>query len=663
MRTHFDLYSRANQYVLDGCCFAVSLTAAYMLRIEGWPTGADLTHLILWLPILVAARLFLHRIWGIYRQVWKFVSFSDTIQIAKSIAAVTALLVILRFCVPGTGALSQFVRIPASIIAIEGLLSFISSMGVRALRRVQYQHLRRAAAARVQRAPLKRALLYGAGRAGIMLRRELEAGRTYEVVGFVDDDPMKVGTVISNMQVVGSGDQLSQLVKTFNADEVIISMATANRSVLARTLTKCRRAGVTGKIIPGLQELLTGQLQLGQPHETRGEDVLGRESVQVPRFEQIAGDTYRSKRVLVTGAGGSIGSELVRQLVRLQPSKIAVLDKDENSVFELDQELRRRKPSVYVEPMVADIRNCSRLRALFHDFCPEIVIHAAAHKHVPLMEMQPCEAVLNNVGGTRNVLDAAAQFNVERFVFISSDKAVNPTNVMGATKRIGELLVQTRARTSRTRAACVRFGNVLGSRGSVIPIFNRQIADGGPVTVTHPDIIRYFMTIPEAVQLILCAGTLANNGEIFVLDMGKPRNILELAREMILLSGFEPEKDIETRITGLRPGERLHEELSADSEKCLPTGFEKITVIAAGMFDEIAFARDVQLLMQHALNNSRFQIDKLLARMHMGFQSQAKPPLLCRTSNAMTSLEEIEDAREVIETRAHTESLITGIEG
>jgi FlaA1/EpsC-like NDP-sugar epimerase len=318
---------------------------------------------------------------------------------------------------------------------------------------------------------------------------------------------------------------------------------------------------------------------------------------------------------------------LVRQLVGLVPAKIAILDKDENSIFELEQELRRRKTPVLIEPEIANVRDSDRLRAIANDFRPEVVFHAAAHKHVPLMEMHPCEAVLNNVGGTCNVLKMTERFGVERFVFISSDKAVNPVNVMGATKRLGEMFVQASARASKTRMACVRFGNVLGSRGSVIPLFQRQIAEGGPVTVTHPDVVRYFMTIKEAVQLILCAGTQAQDGQIFVLDMGKPRNILELAREMILLSGLEPGTDIETCITGLRPGEKLREELAAPSEQLLPTCFRKLSVIQPQRWDKRMLSDVLARLLQGAQANDRSQVCDILATMGLGPESERPFPL------------------------------------
>jgi len=625
MKKYFDFYSRTNQVIFDGISFSLAFVLAYSIRFEGWPSHSDLRQMYLWLPILVAARILVHFSRGIYRQVWKFISFSDVIQIAQSVALVSSVLVVLRFVFLGTGQFSEWIRIPISIIVLEGLLSLTASMLIRGARRALYAHQKRAVAFDGQQMRPKRVLLYGAGRAGIMLRKELETNCTYKVVGFIDDDPMKVGTIISNTHVLGNGDRLASLVEKHRIEEVIISMATASRQTLARTLAKCRQTSVPAKIIPSLQEVLSGQVQISQLRDTRVEEMLGRASVEVSNFEFGTGSTYREKRVLVTGAGGSIGSELVRQLVRLKPAKIAILDKDENSIYELEQELRLQKSRIPILPQIADVRDNSRLRAVFREFCPEILFHAAAHKHVPLMEMHPCEAVVNNVAGTKNVLDLANECGVERFVFISSDKAVNPANVMGTTKRIGEMLVQASATRNATRVACVRFGNVLGSRGSVIPLFKKQIAEGGPVTVTHPDVVRYFMTIQEAVQLILCAGTQAENGEIFVLDMGRPRNILELAREMISLSGLEPERDIKTTITGLRPGEKLTEEVFAPSEKLLPTRFEKLSLIEPGNCDHRAFLESVSRLVLAARNNDSYRVHEILGSMDLGFQS--KEPL------------------------------------
>jgi FlaA1/EpsC-like NDP-sugar epimerase len=623
-------YTRRNQIILEGLLFFLSFASAYLLRFEGWPPQSAVTQFLFWLPILVLARIASHGALGIYRRVWRFVSISDAVEITKSIALVSSVLVVLRFAIAGKDSFSELVRVPVSVIFLEGLLSLTASFGIRVLRRLHYAQERKQFSSMK---PAKRVLLYGAGRAGIMLRKEMENSNAYEVVGFIDDDPLKVGSVIGDTRVLGDGAHLESIVSDHHIDEIIISMATASRATLAKTLAKCRRAPVVAKIIPSLQEILSGQIQISQLRDTQVEEVLGRESIEVRDFEALAGPSYRGKRVLVTGAGGSIGTELVRQLIRLNPSKIAILDKDENSVYELEQELHRLNLSFSIEPQIADVRDADRMRALFSEFRPQAIFHAAAHKHVPLMEIHPCEAVLNNVGGLRNILDMSAEFRVERFVFISSDKAVNPYNVMGATKRIGEMMVQSQLRPGSMHFACVRFGNVLGSRGSVIPLFKKQIAEGGPVTVTHPDVVRYFMTIPEAVQLILCAGTLAKRGEIFVLDMGNPRNILELAREMILLSGLEPEKDIFTKITGLRPGEKMHEELVAPSESLSETTLEKLSFIAPQLFDSTSLHLNVNYLLQAARNNDRRRLLELLHIMGLGFQGAYPLALAAGTTN------------------------------
>jgi FlaA1/EpsC-like NDP-sugar epimerase len=563
--------------------------------------------------------------------VWKFVSFDDAIEISKSIALVSLALAALRFGIRGSSPLAEWLRIPLSVIALDGLLALLGSLGLRGIRRTVYAQQRKTAE---PKSISRRVLLYGAGRAGIMLLKELELNHAYDVIGFIDDDPNKVGSIICSVRVAGNGDSLAQVAQRLRPDEIIVSMATASPATLAQTLAKCQRANIPAKIIPSLKEVLAGHVRISQLREIRIEEILGRESVEMPEFESVAGSAYAGKRILVTGSGGSIGSELVRQLTRLGPVEIAILDKDENSIYDLEQELKRRRVGATIAPQIADVRDAGRLRAIFERVRPEVVFHAAAHKHVPLMEEHACEAVINNVAGTQNVIELAEEFGVQRFVFISSDKAVCPANVMGATKRIGELLVQASVGLRRTRFACVRFGNVLGSRGSVIPLFQNQIAAGGPVTVTHPEVVRYFMTIQEAVQLILCAGTIALGGETFVLDMGKPRNILEIARQMILLAGMEPDSDIEIAITGLRPGEKLYEELNAPTEVLRRTHIEKLSVIEPTPRDASALAADVRRLMQAARLNEPEQLLEILHSMDLGF---SRPALKTLTAAAGAS--------------------------
>jgi FlaA1/EpsC-like NDP-sugar epimerase len=538
--------------------------------------------------------------------------------IAGSLGLVTLVLTGLRAFYPVDGIAAQWLRVPVSIIALEFLLSLTGSVSARALRRLIYEWRRRQGV-RVYN-DYKRLILYGAGEAGIQLLRELRGRPDMEVAGFVDDDPRKVGTVIAGAKVLGSGESLENLVYQAGVDEVVISLGDPSPATVARITARCN--GLPVKIIPSRLELMSGRVHISQMRDVSIKDLLGRGAVELSKLDQGTRQTYEGKRILVTGAGGSIGSELVRQLIPANPETIAILDKDENSVYELEQELVQKGSAVHIDPYIADIRHVGRLHGVFSDFKPQLVFHAAAHKHVPLMERHPPEAVLNNVCGTQNLLEVARAHGVEQFVYISSDKAVNPVNVMGATKRIGEMLVQSYARTGSMRAACVRFGNVMGSRGSVVPLFMKQIARGGPITVTHPDIVRFFMTIPEAVQLVLCAGTLANRGEVFVLEMGSPRRILELAHRMIQLAGLEPGKDIQVSIVGLRPGEKLSEELTCANESLSRTRFEKISMIKPRPFNDAQFLDRVLWLVRTAERNNASLIYEVLTEMDLGFFAQ-----------------------------------------
>ncbi len=630
MPPKFDPYARRNQPIIDGLIFACSFAAAYLIRFEGLPTWAHSKQLYLWLPYLIAARLYVNWRLGIYRFIWRYVSLSDAIAIGRSLSLVPALLLLLRFFYPDWAPFALRVRIPISVIALEFLMSLTGTLGARILRRVLYER-GQPVALTSDNGP-KRILLYGAGRAGLILLKEFKTQGNADVVGFVDDDPKKIGTIISGTRVLAGSESLEKIVHQHRVDEVVISIATASRKMLRQFLEKCGRIPVPAKIIPTLQELIQGRVNISQVRQVRIEDLLGRDSVKVTEFDEQVRQVYTGKRILVTGAGGSIGSELVRQLLLLDPASIAILDKDENSIYELEQEVAYRFPDARIEPQIADIRHQEGLMGLFAEFKPQVVFHAAAHKHVPLMEKYPCEAVFNNVYGTKTLLDACSENGVERFVFISTDKAVNPTSVMGATKRVGEMLVQALANGGSLPSACVRFGNVMGSRGSVIPLFQKQIAEGGPITVTHPEVVRFFMTIPEAVQLVSCAGTLGRDGEIFVLDMGNPRNILDLAREMVLLSGYEPGKDIEISITGLRPGEKLVEELVGPDENACPTRFERLSVVVPHAFNAETVFENVTRLVNAAQQNDRKQVYQVLLGMGLGFSpvydenTRALPP-------------------------------------
>lgn len=616
----FNAHAHAGHVIIDSGIITLSVAAAYLIRFEGVPTGADAKQFLLWLPILLAMRLLVNSARRVYRFMWRFACLSDAIALAQSLFLVTLFLIALRLFYPAHAPLSLWVRLPLSIIALEYLLSLTGCLGARAVRRIVYERRHRLPVRPGKM--LKRVLLYGAGTAGIMLIRELVNHADIEIAGFVDDDPMKVGAVISGVKMLGNGESLREIISRNRVDEVVVSIAAASPKLLIRILSRCKQCSVPAKIIPSLRELLSRETSISQVREIHIGDILGRESIEVNEFDPRMRPAYACKRILVTGAGGSIGSELVRQLLFLDPHSIAILDKDENSIYELEQELKVNRSKVHIEPVIADVRNQARLFAILGEFKPEVVFHAAAHKHVPLMEKNPCEAILNNVCGTRNLLDACQQDGVERFVFISSDKAVNPTNVMGATKKLGEMLVQAYANGGPMRMACVRFGNVMGSRGSVIPLFQKQIAQGGPITITHPDIVRFFMTIPEACQLVLCAGSLANRGEIFVLDMGSPRNILDLAQQMVRLCGLEPGNDIQIEITGLRPGEKMHEELVGCSEQISPTLFEKVSMIVGrSLNDQESFFAGLGSLIRAAQRNDSHAVYDTLSVMRLGFST------------------------------------------
>jgi FlaA1/EpsC-like NDP-sugar epimerase len=429
-----------------------------------------------------------------------------------------------------------------------------------------------------QAAKLKRFLIIGAGNAGEALLRELHRMpvEQYDVIGFVDDDPAKHGVSIHGIPVLGRINQLAEICKKQNIDEIAIAMPSATAKQLRRVVQICEGAKVRFQTVPSVTDIASGRYRVSQIRNVDINDLLGREAVQLDL--EIIQQYLTNKVILVTGAGGSIGSEMSRQVCHFDPKLLLLVEQAENALFFIERELRKSFPQVAMEAVICDITDKVRVEQLFEKFKPDVVIHAAAHKHVPLMELNPGEAIKNNVIGTRTVADTADKYGAENFVMISTDKAVNPTSIMGSSKRVAEMYIQDLNRTSKTHFVTVRFGNVLGSNGSVVPIFKNQIAAGGPVTVTHPEMRRYFMTIPEASQLVLQAASMGKGGEIFVLDMGEPVKIVDLAKELITLSGFRPGEDIEIIFTGTRPGEKLFEELSIKGEDMVPTRHPKIGI-------------------------------------------------------------------------------------
>jgi FlaA1/EpsC-like NDP-sugar epimerase len=513
---------------------------------------------------------------GIYRRYWRFASVDELLLLVYGLSVAVVSLGIVVFA--GSWLLPQSMLVPRSVPIIFLLLAMVGTAGPRLLLRLVMPRRRH-----TNSEPFKAVLIMGAGNAGRLIVRELSQNpqlRT-RVVGFVDDDRTKQGMHIHGVPVLGGRQDIPELVQRHMIKEVIIAMPAAPGKIIRDVVRTCESVGIQAKTMPGLYELLGGKVSVEQVRHVEIEDLLRRAPVQADTA--AISDLLRSRRVLVTGGGGSIGSELCRQILRCGPAELIVLGHGENSVFEIQNELNRlvslnqhAQTFTKVSAVIADIRFADRIQTVFEAYRPEIVFHAAAHKHVPLMEACPGEAVTNNILGTQNVLNAARSVDVDRFVMISSDKAVNPTNVMGASKRVAEMLVHQAAKASGKSYVAVRFGNVLGSRGSVVLTFKKQIADGGPITLTHPDMKRYFMTIPEAVTLVLQAGVLGNGGEVFVLDMGEPIKISDLAKDMIRLSGLEVGRDIDLVYTGTRPGEKLFEELFVKGETYDRTSHNKV---------------------------------------------------------------------------------------
>lgn len=559
-------------FAVDVALIAVAYVAAFLLRFD-FSIPADQWAIFLkglWIVLAIKPLVFL--VSGLYRNLWRYASLHDAMEIFKVITISTVMAVFTVMYV------RHFDSFPRSIFILDWFLLFslvsASRLVWRIYREMYYLPLKASGAG-------KKTLIIGAGEAGSMLLKEMrkQHGSEYNIIGFVDDDRQKQGMMLHRVPVIGTIDHLKGLVRKHKIEEIVVAIPSAHGKMLRRIVGACEKAKVAVKTIPGITDIITGKIAISQIKDVDIEDLLGREPVVLD--EQSISSYLTGKKILISGAAGSIGSEICRQVARFNPAKIILLDAAETPLFYTEKELAEKYPELRIIPLVADIRNSARIEMVFDQFMPEVVFHAAAYKHVPMMEYNPVEAVTNNTLGTRKLADAAHRFGVKNFVMISTDKAVNPTNVMGASKRAAEIYVQALAQKSQTRFTTVRFGNVLGSNGSVIPIFKEQISKGGPVTVTDPDIMRYFMTIPEATQLVLQAGCIGKGGEIFVLDMGEPVRIVELAKELIHLSGLVPYEDIDIVITGLRPGEKLFEELLIQGEGIKPTSHEKIKVAAA----------------------------------------------------------------------------------
>lgn len=574
------LSHRLGQIVVDAVLIGLAFWLAFALRFESadWPRRFErLFNETVLIVVLIKLTVFL--IARFYTKWWRYTSLRDlqSIILASSVASLAVFSLFALWDtgrVPLIGALKPDVKasLPLGVQALDLLLTLALVGGARLLVRSLIE--RPSSGSLVGRSDGRRVLICGAGNAGNTLLREISrnANLGYVPVGLIDDDPRKRRMRVLGARVLGGRDDLARILREREVDEVMIAMPSAPGASIQEIVRTCRAAEVPCTTLPGLPELITGDVTVSQLREVRVEDVLGRDPVEI---DFARASRYLTGRVvMVTGAGGSIGSEICRQVARAGVRRLVMIDHAENNLFEIDLELRERGHAGLV-PVIADCKDASDLDAVFAREKPEIVFHAAAYKHVPMMELNPLQAVANNALATRTMADCAERHGVQRFCLISTDKAVEPETIMGATKAIAERLIEARG-GSGTRFAAVRFGNVLGSSGSVLPIFRRQIAEGGPVTVTHPDMVRYFMTIPEATQLVIEATGIAEGGDVFVLDMGEPVRIMELAEKMIELSGHEPGRDIPIEVTGIRPGEKLFEELFNVDEEVKPTRYGKI---------------------------------------------------------------------------------------
>ena len=590
---------------MDIFIVAIAPYLSLYIRLEGATNNPFYDQLFHILPAFVVIRLITFYFFGLYKRLWRYASIDEVVVI---VGAVTVSSTFIAGYIYGVGAF-----LPRSIHFLDWLCTILFIGASRFCVRLGHywrKHKNKNNCVNV--------LIVGAGDAGAMIARDIQQ-RCYaskNLVGFVDDDQYKHRQRLFGVRVLGVCKNISSIVDKYQVDEIIIAMPSLKGTILRKIINECKATKCSVKTLPGMYELIDGKVSIQQLRNVDLEDLLRRDPVTLD-MEEIS-SYLTGKRVLVTGAGGSIGSELCRQIAKMSPKMIILVGKGENSIYEIDRELQGKYPDLAIEAVIADVRDEKRIHSVFKQCKPQVIFHAAAHKHVPLMEAQPSEAVRNNVFGTKTVTEAADRFNAEIFVMISTDKAVNPTSVMGATKRVAELIVQNLSKSSNTKFVAVRFGNVLGSRGSVIPLFKKQIAQGGPITITHPDMKRYFMTIPEASQLVLQAGALAKGGEVFVLDMGEPVRIVDMASDLIQLSGLVPDRDIKIQFSGLRPGEKLFEELLTAEEGTTSTKHQKIFVANLKKVDEQKLYHGLTMLKNEARTD---QVIKILMNLIPTYKS------------------------------------------
>ncbi|HMS64802.1 MAG TPA: nucleoside-diphosphate sugar epimerase/dehydratase [Ignavibacteria bacterium] len=612
--------------ILDLFFLSLSPFFAIVLRLDGNIDFNIYLVGLIWIAIIsLAIKLFVFYKMGLYKRYWNSASIDELAKIIYIVFTAVAIETVV-FVIFYNLSLFNFETLPLSLPLLDGILTFIVVASTRfSIRLTERLNERRKMSYHGERV-----LVVGSGKSGTSIVQEMQRNPQLGLnpVAFVDDDNDKRGLKIRGVPVMGTRSSIPEIISKLDINKVIIAMPTAPGSDIRDIVSICRNTGVQTRTIPGIFEILDESVRIDSIREVQIEDLLRREPVQI-NFKSVA-DFIKGKKVMVTGSGGSIGSELCRQIINCNPSEIILLGQGENSIFEIHHEVLKRLSltngkfhQTEVRAFIANIRSYGRLENIIASTKPDVIFHTAAHKHVPMMELNSCEAISNNVRGTQNLVELSQKHNVEHFVFISTDKAVNPSSIMGASKRVAEMIVLKAARESGKNFSVVRFGNVLGSRGSVVLTFKKQIAEGGPITITHPDIERFFMTIPEAVQLVLQASVIGNGGEIFVLDMGKALKIIDLAKDIIRLSGYEEGKDIKIISTGLRPGEKLYEELFIEGEKYEKTIHGKILIAAnASQFIPDHFEANLELLLEKRYDNDKESIINLLKQLVPEYTSQ-----------------------------------------
>lgn len=593
---------------LDALIIIISMAGALWIRFDfhfGDISQEFIETVHDYLPVNIIVTILIYLIFKLYTSLWRFAGAEEMKNVI--------LAGILSTAVQTIGMKAGGFAIPRSYpflyLLLLVCLTVISRFSYRFLR-LFYHNVQN-----MRKKKVMHTMIVGAGAAGYMIAREMKRSKhlNKKVCCIIDDSTSKIGTYLQGIPIVGGKEKIPYFAEKYGIEEIVIAIPSLTHAAQQELLDICQQTTCKILILPGVYQLINEEVSVSMLREVQIEDLLGREPVNL-EMEEIM-DYVQDKVILVTGGGGSIGSEICRQLAMHHPKKLIIFDIYENNAYEIQNELKKKYPELDLEVLIGSVRNQKRVDTIFETCHPDLVYHAAAHKHVPLMEDSPNESIKNNVMGTWNVAHAADHYGAKKMVLISTDKAVRPTNIMGASKRLCELVIQSFAQDSKTEYAAVRFGNVLGSNGSVIPLFKKQIAEGGPVTVTHPDIIRYFMTIPEAVNLVLQCGALARKGEIFILDMGEPVKILDLAKKMIRLSGYIPDEDIKIEFTGLRPGEKLYEELLIDEENLKETTNKRIFVIQQTKVDSEKLKQDIHLLIEHAFEEAediREQVQRLV---------------------------------------------------